>query len=46
MKRCHDGSFELIPSYANDGTPEVAACCAVCHAVLAVGPRSEVCAAL
>lgn len=38
MRRCHNGELELIPS----GTTDVAVCCAICHAVLAVGPRTEV----
>lgn len=60
MKRCHDGSIELIPTSTTAADPhdrlpygrqyvladEVAVCCAVCHAVLATGPRTEVCADL
>lgn len=42
--KCHDGTIEILPA-AGTGD-EVAACCAVCHAVLATGPRTEVCADL
>jgi hypothetical protein len=40
--RCHAGEFYLVP--AGGAGSEVAVCCAVCHSILAIGPRTEVCA--